>query len=268
MAQLAAAAILTRVREVVEDAAGSIRIITADAYRPGAHEGLTSDAQSTQALIRPRAEARFTDVSPHGARPPEQGSFTLYAVEVEVAVTRYVGVEHMLSEDVRTTLRAVAAEDASRLAQALGWPGNLTATTAGTATGLVSGMLRHTGSQIGELEADDGQNGRIVTTHSFEGVARVELPVSVPVSLTAPVLSGTPTVGSTLVVTTGTWYGGGTLSYGYEWLADGSPITGAANAATYELTADETGALVSCVVTATNEAGAQSAASNALGPVT
>lgn len=173
MAQLAAAAILTAVREVCEDAAGSLRIITADTYRPGAHETQSEAAASTEALVRPRAEPRFTSVEPHGARPPEQGSFTLYALELEVTVTRYVGTEHALLADVRTALRALAAEDSSRLAQALGWPGNLAATVAGTATGLVSGMLRHTGSAVGDLEAAEGQNGRIITVHSFEGAARV-----------------------------------------------------------------------------------------------
>lgn len=269
MAQLAAAAILTAVREVVEDAAGSIRIITADTYRPGAHEAQNDAAASTEALVRPRAEARFTSIAPHSARPPEQGSFTLYALELEVTITRYLGTQHVINDAVRTMLRAVAAEDASRLAQALGWPGNVATTAAGAATGLVSGMLRHTGSDVGDLEMVDGQNGRLVTTHTLEGVARVELPTSVPVSTVAPVLSGATTVGSTLSVTTGTWTGGGTLTYGYEWLADGNPITGASTTSgTYELTAGEIGASITAVVTATNEAGAQSATSNALGPVT
>lgn len=185
MAQLAAAAILTAVREVVEDAAGSVRIIASDTYRPGAHESLGEDAASTQALVRPRAEARFTSIEPHGARPPEQGSFTLYAIDLEVTVTRFIGTEHMILDDVRTALRAVAAQDSSRLAQALGWPGNLTQTSAAVATGLVSGMLRHTGSEIGDLEMVEGQDGRIVTAHSFTGVAHVitEIPVEDPAFL-------------------------------------------------------------------------------------
>lgn len=178
MAQLAAAAILTRVREVVEEAAGSVRIITADTYRPGAHEALGEDAASTQALVKPRAEARFTSIEPHGARPAEQGSFTLYGLELEVTVTRFIGTEHMILDDVRTTLRAVAAEDASRLAQALGWPGNLTQTSAAVATGLVSGMLRYVNSEIGDLETVEGQNGRIVTVHTFTGVAQVATPTA------------------------------------------------------------------------------------------
>jgi len=180
MAQLAAAAILTAVREVVEDAAGSVRIITADTYRPGAHEALGEDAASTQALVKPRAEARFTSIEPHGARPAEQGSFTLYALELEVTVTRFIGTEHMILDDVRTALRAVAAEDSSRLAQALGWPGNLVQTSAvvPVATGLVSGMLRHVSSEIGDLEMVEGQDGRIVTVHSFTGVAQVSTPTA------------------------------------------------------------------------------------------
>lgn len=267
MAQLAATEILTAVREVVEEAAGSVRLITADTYRPGAHEALNEDAASTQSLVKPRAEARFTSVGPHGARPAEQGSFTLYALELEVTVTRFLGTEHMILDDVRTALRAVAAQDASRLAQALGWPGNLTATAAGAATGLVSGMLRHTGSEVGDLEMVEGQNGRIVTVHSFVGVAQTRLPTSTPINTVAPVLSGTPGVGQTLTVTPGTWTGGGELVLTYEWLADGNPITGAEDV-TFELTSDQIGATITVVETATNEAGAQSEPTNSLGPVT
>jgi hypothetical protein len=173
VAQLAAAAILTRVREVVEDAAGSVRIVTADTYRAGAHEAQGADAASTEALVKPRAEVRFTSIEPHGARPPIQGSFTLYAIELEVTVTRNLGTQHMILSDVRTALRAVAAEDSSRIEQALQWPGNLTQTTAAVDTGLVSGMLRHVSSDVGDLESVDGQNGRIVTVHTFSGVAHV-----------------------------------------------------------------------------------------------
>lgn len=266
MAQLAATEILTAVREAVEEAAGSVRIITADTYRPGAHEALGEDAASTQSLVKPRAEARFTSIGPHGARPPEQGSFTLYALELEVTVTRFLGTEHMIIDDVRTALRAVAAQDASRLAQALGWPGNLTTTVAGAPTGLVSGMLRHTGSEIGDLEMVEGQNGRIVTVHSFTGVAQVQM---TPAVVTAPsiVVESGLGVGAELLLDLGEW-DGEPITYTAQWLRDGVAIGGATSTAGYTLVVADVGADISVTVTATNLFGATSATTAAVGPVT
>lgn len=266
MAQLAATEILTAVREVVEEAAGSVRIITADTYRPGAHEALNEDAASTQSLVKPRAEVRFASIGPHGARPPEQGSFTLYALELEVAVTRFLGTEHMILDDVRTALRAVAAQDASRLAQALGWPGNLAATAAGAPTGLVSGMLRHTGSEIGDLEMVEGQNGRIVTVHSFTGAAQVQMTPAVveEPSIASPDGLG---VGAELMLDLGTW-DGAPITYTAQWLRDGVAIAGATSTAGYTLVGADEGADISCTVTATNLFGATSTTTAAVGPVT
>ena len=265
MAQLAAAAILTAIREVVEDAAGSIRIITADTYRPGAHEGLGEDAASTQALVKPRADVRFTSVEPHGARPPEQGSFTLYALELEVVVTRFVGTEHMILDDVRTKLRAVAAEDGSRLAQALGWPGNLTQTSAAVATGLVSGMLRHTGSEIGDLETVEGQNGRIVTVHSFTGVAHVQMAPDLVSAPAISALSGVQ-VGVPMDLDLGSW-GGAPLTYAAQWNRDGVAISGATSTSGYTPVLADEGADITCTVTATNAFGSTSSTTAAVGPV-
>lgn len=266
MAQLAATEILTAVREVAEEAAGSVRIIAADTYRPGAHEALGEDAASTQSLVKPRAEVRFTSVGPHGARPPEQGSFTLYALELEVTVTRFLGTEHMILDDVRTALRAVAAQDASRLAQALGWPGNLTTTAAGAPTGLVSGMLRHTGSEIGDLEMVEGQNGRIVTVHAFTGVAQVQM---TPAVVAAPTILSPDGlgVGAELIPSLGTW-DGHPIVYTAQWLRDGVAIGGATSTAGYTLALADVGADISIAVTATNLFGATSTTSSEVGPIT
>ena len=265
MAQLAAAAILTAVREVCEQAAGSVRIITSDTYRPGAHEALNEDAASTQALVKPRAEARFTSIESHPARPPEQGSFTLESLEIEVTVTRFIGTEHMIL-DVRTTLRAVAAQDATRIKYALGWPGNLSATAAGDPTGLVSGMLRHTGSEIGDLETVEGQNGRIVTVHTLTGVAQVQM---TPAVVEAPSIASPDGlgVGAELMLDLGTW-DGQPITYTAQWLRDGVAIGGATSTAGYTLVVADVGADISVTVTATNLFGATSATTAAVGPVT
>lgn len=82
-----------------------------------------------------------------------------------------------------------------------------------------------------------------------------------PVNTAAPVASGTGTVGQTLSVTTGTWQYSPTFTY--QWQRGGAAIGGAI-AATYVLVAADSGASVSCQVTATNAAGSASASSNAI----
>src|SRR5690606_38669471 len=67
------------------------------------------------------------------------------------------------------------------------------------------------------------------------------------------------TVGQTLSVDNGTWTGSPT-SYAYAWKADGVAIDGA-TAATYELTDEEIGAVITCTVTATNAGGSTAATS-------
>ena|SRR6516225_2370819 len=83
-----------------------------------------------------------------------------------------------------------------------------------------------------------------------------------PINTTAPLVTGTATVGSTLTSTTGTWSNAPT-GYTYQWLRSGTPIAGA-TAATYVLAAADHGMSVSCNVTASNAAGSGFAASNAL----
>jgi len=83
-----------------------------------------------------------------------------------------------------------------------------------------------------------------------------------PVSLTAPVASGTGEVGQTLSTTDGTWENT-PLGYSYQWQANGVDIAGATSN-TYILTIDESGDDVRCVVTATNDGGSASANSNSI----
>ncbi len=82
-------------------------------------------------------------------------------------------------------------------------------------------------------------------------------PEALPTNSTPPTITGTPDVGATLTAHTGTWQGGG-LTYTYQWLLDGSTITGATNA-TYALIGADAGHHISVRVTATNNMGQASA---------
>jgi len=83
-----------------------------------------------------------------------------------------------------------------------------------------------------------------------------------PVNTSAPAVTGTATVGSTLSCSMGNWTYVPT-SYTYQWLRNGGNIAGA-TASTRVLAAADVGTNVSCRVTATNAAGSTSVNSNAV----
>lgn len=87
----------------------------------------------------------------------------------------------------------------------------------------------------------------------------------VPASTVAPAITGSPSQGSTLTCSTGTWTNTPT-SYAYQWLQDGATIVGA-TASTYASVAGDVGHTISCRVTATNANGSGSATAAGVGPI-
>lgn len=79
--------------------------------------------------------------------------------------------------------------------------------------------------------------------------------LAAPVNTVLPVISGTPEAGETLSVDTGTWTGTAPITYTYQWLADGTPISGA-TATTFLVTTAQNGAAITVEVTGTNTVGA------------
>lgn len=92
---------------------------------------------------------------------------------------------------------------------------------------------------------------------------RVKRGAVLPSNIVAPVVSGTNTVGSILTTTNGTWSGSTPITYTYQWLRNGSNISGATSS-TYTLVTADTSNVVSCRVTATNSVGNANATSNSL----
>jgi hypothetical protein len=84
-----------------------------------------------------------------------------------------------------------------------------------------------------------------------------------PINTVAPVASGTPAAGQTLLCTSGSWTGTPAPTFTYAWLHDGVPIVGATGR-TYVVQAADQGNGLTCKVTATNKSGSVAAVSNTL----
>jgi hypothetical protein len=91
----------------------------------------------------------------------------------------------------------------------------------------------------------------------------VHVPGISPVNKELPKISGTPSLGSTLSCSSGTWTGVPAPTFAYAWLRNGSVIGGAAGS-TYTVAAADELHLVSCRVTATNSEGSAASTSNAV----
>lgn len=179
MANIAASAILTRIREVLEDGAGSVRTVSSSRFLGELPDGLSPDAEALRAISKPRVEASITGIRRSASTPPIIGSLLIYDVDVDVRVVRVATTLHQLSDDQRVALQALCAEDADIIRQALEWPGNLTSTTAGAATGLVSGILRYvkTGKLTAKRAVNDGAQPYEIV-HSFSGAVTVSAATS------------------------------------------------------------------------------------------
>jgi hypothetical protein len=83
-----------------------------------------------------------------------------------------------------------------------------------------------------------------------------------PASLAPAGISGAAVAGRTLTCTPGTWRGR-SISYSYEWLRNGAPISGE-TAPTYVVRDGDAGSQISCRVTAANTAGSAQSTSASL----
>ncbi len=133
------------------------------------------------------------------------------------------------------------------------------------------------------VDADDGCNIRCNVTDTDDNGATTQasnvvglvVEAAVPAISVAPAVTGTTTVGQTLTTDHGTWtgMGGHTATYAYQWQRDvqgsGSYSNiSSATSTTYVLVDADDACHIKCLVTATNDVGAGSAAaSNIVGTV-
>lgn len=178
MAVWEAANLTARMREVLEDARGTARTITAGGLGGALPLGLELNEEARRAFVVLNGaagvptEARITSVRRSAASPPVIGNIALYDVDVEVRQVFPFTSSIKLDDDLRDALMGLAAKWGDRIAQAFTYPGNLTTTQAGAATGLVSGMFAYTDSAYdwkGQVNAD---GCTLEARHHFKGIAK------------------------------------------------------------------------------------------------
>ncbi|KWV43853.1 hypothetical protein AS026_19475 [Rhizobium altiplani] len=86
-----------------------------------------------------------------------------------------------------------------------------------------------------------------------------------PVNTVTPAITGSALVGSTLMVSDGTWQNSPS-SYSYQWFRNGTALSGA-TANIFALMAEDYGTTFSATVTATNVIGSTTASTNNVGPI-
>jgi hypothetical protein len=166
------AACLTRIREVIEDSRGILRTVPTNRFTGDLPEGLGDSEEARRGIVGPRVDASITGLARNPASPPTMGNVMLSDVDILVRVVRTVTPLEQLDDDSRDALAALAALDAEVLQQALGFAGNLTTTQAGTATGIVSGLLRwlKTSVRVKRVISDGAQT--IETLHTFRAIVK------------------------------------------------------------------------------------------------
>ncbi len=165
---------LTAIREVLDDAGGSLRTIAATRFTDDL-DGSTAEAEKQRRGIRSDKpiRVRITGQRRHPKTPPINGSVLLYELDFEVTVSRTIATLEQISSDDFAVLEALAWEDADAIRQALCTPPNLEETAASAATNIVGDALRYVDSRGAPVPLVGDGAQRYETIHRFTGALKV-----------------------------------------------------------------------------------------------
>ncbi len=134
------APLLLRVEEVLRDGVGVNRQLpAANRFLFDIWPGLPEEVRSVMAHRQPHAWVSI-DSSTLNAAHQEMSNLAHYVTTVRLELSYFINTPFVHSR-LRDVV-ALASDDMHRIRAALGFPGNLTATTAGADTGLAGGALR------------------------------------------------------------------------------------------------------------------------------
>lgn len=172
------AAIRTRISEVLTGVASGVRAMTAGELSDDLAPGASDVTASQRAAVVPRFTIAI-DYEPSAERPQGPGTMALDGIVVTIVMTALHASQALSRVDYDAT-KALIAELGAQTRAAFSWPGKLTTTSAGTATGIVSGVLRWDGTRVSRdtpPEPNAPGGGLYVVEHRFSGVVRSTLAV-------------------------------------------------------------------------------------------
>ena len=145
---IASTAIITAIEELIEGSLGSIRTVAASSFGPG------HTPWYGQVVSEPRYDIQIINTLPHPASPVSAISDR----RIDTLVIQ-IDLRHQLKsriqESERSATRATVLGAVDEVVQALHYPGNLTETSTGSPTYIISGMLMNLESTLVEERWDE-----------------------------------------------------------------------------------------------------------------
>ena len=172
MSTINAAAILKRIEQVLVDSLGNLRTVPAGRFQADSYEGISDDTEAIRAFVLPTVDAEIVAMRRHPQSPMTMHSLALMEIDVKASITRATDATAKVDAATRRTVKAAAVADADIVRQALSYPGNLATTSAGTSTGIVTGMLSYIDSSI-QVRFGGDVGARVTSVHRLRGVVQI-----------------------------------------------------------------------------------------------
>ncbi len=177
MAAFSDAAIRTAVSDVIVGVITGVRSMGVGNLTDDIAVGATSQTAAQRATVKPTVTIS-TAYTPHPDAPSQPGPDWFDTLTLTLTFTSLLPTE-ALGRVAIDLVKATQANGAANLRAAFAWPGKLTTTNAGVATGIVSGVLRFEGMTVVRdtpPTATDG--GLYVTEHRFSGTVHSAVSVT------------------------------------------------------------------------------------------
>lgn len=137
--------IITAIEEICTGEIGAVETVAAGALQLGAYASANDEAKIGRAFQNPRCEItvkqwKATDLTPRFS------DTAIHEIEVDIAIHVTTGFE--LNDTNRATARALMMTLGERVAAACTRPGNMSTTSTGGATGLISGCAMSANASV------------------------------------------------------------------------------------------------------------------------
>lgn len=171
MATLASKAIRTAIRECLTGVLAGTRAPTLGYASDDLFAGASEYTRAMRAVIKPTFDIRVTAIPRQEDTPNEVSNIRLYKPAIAITTTYKLIDEVNFVQDYEN-VKAQAETDVDVFTRALGFPGAIYQTSGGTLTGIVSGLLRSTGSSVVN---EDPEAGIYEIEMTFDAIALVDV---------------------------------------------------------------------------------------------